>query len=228
MSRSSASRWRYFATWTGWGQQSWPWPPSYTGRPRASRRAAGWRRLGLAAPDIEEVDHLGTGHHGGVGDEAAMAAPPQRLGTHDRQREIGQEVVEGVAEGGGVHVVGVAGEGVVLPGRVARAPCPAAPPAELLSPLVGDAELGQVALERLPGQMRVAPRGGEAAHVDQAGDAGVAEHGGKLADRPPPVAHGVQRHLPHSPARIALATRSVPKAVRMARYKRPVAAMTAE
>src|SRR5438105_3932 len=78
-----------------------------------------WMRLGLVR--AEEMDHLATGGEGGVGDEPAVAAPPEGLGAHDREGRVvarvrlREEPLERGAELGRVHVVGESAEAGVAP-----------------------------------------------------------------------------------------------------------------
>jgi hypothetical protein len=101
--------------------------------------------------------------------------------------------VESGAKRLGVHVVGEPPEARVAPFRVAGRVGGPAPTAELLAPpLVADPETGQVHSQRLPRELRMAPRPRKAAHVDDSSDAAVAHDGDKLVGGPGPVPHREQ------------------------------------
>lgn len=120
---------------------------------------------------------MGDGHSveqlGGVGDQAAMAVPPQGLGAHHGRRTLArlrEQPVHGGAELGRRHVVGVRAERAVMKcgvGRVRDAP-PA--PAQRLLPAIPDARLAQPSRHRLARELGVPPAGGEPADVDDRRD----------------------------------------------------------
>src|SRR5690606_30505017 len=117
------------------------------------------------------------------GDEAPVAAPPQGLRAHHCEALAGgRALLEGgerLAERRRVHVLGVGAEGVDAPDGMPRLLLrQRAPPSseDVAAPLVRDAGLRQRALERLPREVRVTTRAGEAAHVDEDAHVRLAQH----------------------------------------------------
>jgi hypothetical protein len=153
--------------------------------------------VGLAGIDAEEVDDVATPHDERVGDEAPVAAPPQRLGAHDGERAVGVlEAHDGVAELRRVRVVGVVAERVDAPGGVTARSVGALAPAAaevVAPPLVCDAEVGQRLAQRRFAHVRVAAAARVAADVDESLDAGGAQDGDELLGAAVAVADGEVR-----------------------------------
>jgi hypothetical protein len=105
-----------------------------------------------------------------------MAPPPHALGTHHgggSRPGFGEELVDGVAELLGLHVVGVPAESGDAQRAVGRIGPRSSPPAQAWLPPVRDAGVGQPLLHRLPTELRMAAARRKGPHVDDEPDARV-------------------------------------------------------
>jgi hypothetical protein len=147
---------------------------------------------------VQQVVHLGPGQQdGGVGEEAAVAAPPLGLRAHDRgaglagEREQPLEPALELLRG---HVVGITLELADPPPAVSRVAGRIAPPAELRKVAVYDPALAERPLELGRVEVGHPPRAREAAHIGHRLDPGPpeqVEEGAELvrrvADRENPI-----------------------------------------
>ena len=155
-------------------------------------------------PVGDEMPHVETAGDEGIGDEAPMASPPQRLGAHHRHTPAeGRtlQLIEPAEKLGRLHVLGVGRERRVAPRarRTAAAPTTTQLVAE---PSIGDPGPSQRGGEDLAAEVRVASRAGITPHVDEKDDAGAGHQGDEVIDRPRAVADGPDRE-PGSPRYVA-------------------------
>lgn len=159
-----------------------------------ARLGVGW--VGLEPPVVEEVSHLqAPQEHGGIGNEPAVTAPPHRLRAHHRHvalTGVGHELVQGVEERPGRHVVGIGLEREVPPRHVGRVGLRFAPAAERRPPLVAQAVGRDRVGHGLSGEVREAATARERAHVDDARDPGLGHQSSELSDLEGAMADGVQ------------------------------------
>ena len=149
--------------------------------------------MGLAPTLTEEMDHVASGHREGIRDHPAMAAPPKRLGAHDGGGRVARCVDEpgkGGAEPLGLHVVGVAPEGIVSKRDVRRVDSGPAEAAELFPPHVLDGLSLERGRQGIPAELRMAARARRGADVDQSPDPSRTQDCQELLDRPRAVPHG--------------------------------------
>src|SRR5262245_8184196 len=92
-----------------------------------------------------------------IGDQPAMALPPQRFGAEDREAPVArklQQPFDAGTEFVGEHVVGVTAKGFAAPGGVRRILKRAAASAEFRKMRVADVRTGERFGERLLIEMR--------------------------------------------------------------------------
>nr|DAT13485.1 MAG TPA: hypothetical protein [Bacteriophage sp.] len=132
-----------------------------------------------------------------VGNQAAVATPPQGFGAHDGGGGLPGGMQENGKPRGELrcgHIVGVAVEAPVAPECVAlwrdigRA---AAQAAEFGNVAVGDAVSGEGLPQRIPVVLRMAVRAGQFAHIGNAADAVFLQQADKFADGAAAVADGI-------------------------------------
>ena len=96
----------------------------------------------LALPRREEMDDVRAERHENVGDEPAVATPPERFGTHDRRTQATgqhQQLGEPLGEFLRLDVIRVGPECRVRPAGVRRIRIGATAAAKRREPVVGDA-----------------------------------------------------------------------------------------
>lgn len=126
----------------------------------------------------QDMQNLDASDDQGVGDEAAMAAPGDRFGAEDdggMRRGAAHQALEGGGELRGLHVVGVAAEGLDPPGGMLGVGARGAPAAEVGLVEVVDAGPGEGRRQGFARELRMAPRGGIAPDVDEPADAVVTD-----------------------------------------------------
>ena len=142
----------------------------------------------LPAARREQVDDFAAPCGEKLGDQAAVTLGPGRLGAHEARHRLRERRGECLLPGVAGHPRRVAPKrrdpdaGELFLARLA-----AQAPAEILGVPVGDP--GLVERRRQPGlpELRVPPRAGKAANVDERPYAGFVEAGDQLFDRPGPV-----------------------------------------
>ncbi len=153
------------------------------GVPRAAPRS-GCELVRRQPPVVAEMPHPGAGKDRcRVGDQAPVAAPPQRLRAHDRShlvRCFADHPGEGLAERLGGHVVGVGAEGGMAKSHIWRGRRGLAEPAEAWLPAVADPGGKQLLRQLSPAKLRETAAAGRAAHIDDKLHTGAAEQPGKL------------------------------------------------
>jgi hypothetical protein len=120
------------------------------------------------APAGHQVTYLPAAQAEHIGEQAAMATPPLRFGTHDGHAAPRCQVLqpgEAVGELRRAQMVGVAAEPGDPPAVVARAGGHRPPAAQGAEVLVGDPVLGQRAGQRVGAVLWMSPRAREPAHV---------------------------------------------------------------
>src|SRR5436305_15137181 len=99
-------------------------------------------RLGFGRAD--DVKHLGVAHLQVIGNQCAMAAPPDRFSAHDRGASFCRETAESLdatLKFFRLHVVGIAAERVVSPRGVVRIGTRFSSPAKFTKMFVADSDL---------------------------------------------------------------------------------------
>src|SRR5690606_15833358 len=147
----------------------------------------------LAVLFVLDVQHLHSGRHQYIGNDRAVAAPPEHLGAHYRgtvPRSQFLQAGQAPGEFGTGHMVGVAAEGGIAPGRVGRVGREAAPAAEFRQQLVMDARRLQAVSQRLLAELRQAAGARKAPHVRQDLYSVMAQQGDEVLDRAGRMAQG--------------------------------------
>ena len=135
-----------------------------------------------------------------VGDDAPVAAPPHRLGAHDRGGDFGStrpELRERIRELPAQRMVGVIVEAAVTPVAVDLkwyAVGHVAPPGQALAFAVSDAVCGKVFGEVVVVEPRVLPGPGQFAHIHDGFHTGSSDHLGEVLELEVGVAHGENAH----------------------------------
>src|SRR5438105_14822639 len=125
-----------------------------------------------------------------LGDQAPVAAPPDRLGAHEARRRASERLGERLLPCGSPHPRGVAPEGShAQAGEPLLARLAAEAAAELDRVLVHDAGLLERVTQRALVELWVAARAGKAADVDQRFDSGLLQRLNELFERPDSVAN---------------------------------------
>ena len=153
-----------------------------------------------AGSNVVRTENVKDGLAGGdqmVGDDPAMAAPPQGLGAHDRAPRRFSEATE-FAEAGSKcvaeSVVGVVVEAFVLPERVRPGwdgALPSAQAAERGDRLIANVEPCQSRRQRVPVVLRIRARAGNSPNVDDEADLGEMEKFDESLDRARRMSDGV-------------------------------------
>ena len=91
---------------------------------------------------VEDMHHFDTTHAQDIGDERAMATPPQRFSAHERCALASaklDQLAQTARKLRAFHVVGVATKGRVAPGDIRRIRTCRPPAAEGGKPVISDA-----------------------------------------------------------------------------------------
>ena len=127
-----------------------------------------------------------------LGDQASVALPPQRLGAHEARVGFREGRRERLRKVVAAHPCGVTAEG---PDTDAVELCAAAAASsERLGMPVDDPCAFELTLERLAVELRMPPRPGKPADIDQRPDAGLGEARDELVSRPGAVADREDAH----------------------------------
>ncbi len=130
-----------------------------------------------------------------LGDQPAVATPPERLGAHEARRRAGERVGERPLPGLRPHPRRVAAEcGHTDAGEELLTRLAASTASELDGVHVLDPRVVKQSGEWVPIELRVPPRAREAADVDERLHFRLREPGDQLVDRPRPVSNGVNTH----------------------------------
>jgi hypothetical protein len=114
-------------------------------------------------------------------DQAPVAAPPRRLRAHETGSRLGESLLECRLPRFGAHPSRIASKrGHTNAGEALLAWFVRSPPAKLLRMTVGDSGRGQKLRQRRLIELGIAPRAGEAAHVDQGFGRGLSQTGDEL------------------------------------------------
>lgn len=147
---------------------------------------------------VREMDHAGSAEEDrGVGQQAPVAAPPQRLRAHHGSDSLGgfhQQLGQRHPELLALHVVRVAAKGGVAQTGVAALWHGMPPATEAGLPAIGDAGLGNPALHGLAIEVGHSPAPWRGAHVYQIGDLGCPEQLDEALGGKPAVTDGQQLH----------------------------------
>jgi plastocyanin len=136
----------------------------------------------------QQMDDLVTARHEQLGDEAAVAAPPEGLGTEEAGSRLCERGVERLLPLRGAHLGQVTPEGGSPDAREALlAGLPAQSPTQLAGVAVGKSGGVERGSERTLVELRVAPGAREAPHVDQRCDVRPAQGLHQLVRRARPV-----------------------------------------
>jgi len=141
--------------------------------------------MGFAAGGCEDVLDLDPAGGQGVGDQRAVASPGDGFRAHDQRGRAGGEFDEtgkSLAEGRGLHVIGIAAKAGVLPAGVDGILAGVAESPEPRQMDVLDATLVQRIGELILAELRIAARFGDGADVDEPPDAVRLEHFEELLD----------------------------------------------
>jgi hypothetical protein len=156
--------------------------------PSGVRRTPGVGRCGWREPSCmrwkTRAPCTSVAECGGVGNEPAMAAPPQGFRTHDGSRHasrLAQQISQGFAERRIFHVVGIRSERGVPQGDVGTIrPAFAKAPQGGFPSVCAGGFLGHPMFHALTPDIGQAPASGNRANVDQKPDARTADEGGQF------------------------------------------------
>ncbi len=147
-------------------------------------------RMRFGTRTVQQVDDVPPARLEVVGDQPAVALPPQGFGAHHCRgrapRQRGQPFA-GLAVRGRRHVVGIAPEPGIAPGVVGRTRHGGAASAQVGHRDIPDPLARQGHRHRLPAELGVAARAGEPPHVGYGADTGR----GQNAEEPCPVPGGM-------------------------------------
>lgn len=144
----------------------------------------------------ENMHHLLASGQKVVGDDPAVAAPPDRFGAHDHASSLRATLPEPRQAGsewrrqGVVCVVAKAAHPPKAIGRGPSAVRPSPQAAEFGNMLVPDLQRGQRSQECSPIELRIGARAGHRPYVDNEADARLSQEIDKFDDRPGRVAYG--------------------------------------
>ena len=145
------------------------------------------QRMRLRRRVVDDMQHVMAAMAQQVGDQPAMAAPPQHFGAQQRRASPGrqrQRPLQGVRELGTGHVVRIPLEGGVAPCAVGRAGLDQSPPAQPGQPQIGDARARQRLAHGFAGEPGMAARPREATHVGDRLDPVVPQQRHEVVPRP--------------------------------------------
>ena len=146
----------------------------------------------LSGAIVAQVNHLDAKRRENVRDETPVTTPPEEFGAHDSRAESvreHEEIVEANCEFLSGDVIGVRPERGMSPPLVDRGWVWTASPTELRDPVIENLRAGEVALERVGGELRKSARSGETSHVGHELDV-VREQSAKLVARARGVTDG--------------------------------------
>ena len=141
-----------------------------------------------------DMSHAPSGDDEGVGNQRPVTAPGHRLGAHDGSRAAGCQLLETRQAGGevvGLHVVGVAAEGCVVPAEIPGVGAGSAEPAERRQMTVADAGGAERSRESRTVELGIVARTRDRADVHHQLDAVGLEQPDELGDGPSGVPDGV-------------------------------------
>src|SRR3954462_9926211 len=144
---------------------------------------------------MTDLDAAGDGR---IGDELAVASPPDRFGAHHRGGSVAgplHQVVERVFERRRLHVIGVAAESLDPPRGVHRITPRLAKAAKLCHMAIRDSGVGKRRCEDLTAEMRVPARTRHRAYIGKLHDLVRSQKLQKFGERSDRVTDGPYRHV---------------------------------
>jgi hypothetical protein len=159
-----------------------------------------WKSVRFDAP-VEDMSHVPAAHCECIGEELAMTLPGHRFRAHEGRTRGSQARLEPVHDAFELrrqHEVGVCAEGAHAPASVGRVRTGLAVPAEFLHPNVVDSGSNEGPRQRFTREMRMAARGGPAAHIHQQRDVVPSQHFQEGLERPRGVANGMEHARVHA------------------------------
>lgn len=165
-------------------------------RPIVANDGAGCQARHIDMQFSKNMHHLLASGQKVIGDDPAVAAPPDRFGAHDHAsllRAACPEPREPCSERRRQGVVCVVAKAAHSPKAIGRRPSavrssPQA--AEFGNMLVTDLQRGQRSRECFPIELRIGARPGHRPYVDNEADARLSQEVDKFDDRPGRVAYG--------------------------------------
>ena len=132
------------------------------------------------------VNHFCAERHEHIGNNSPVAAPPQKLGAHDRGAHSARQnkkLFQTFGEFFGARVIGITAKRRVRPGSIERIRKSIASSAERFKPFVRDAVFRQTGLELFRTELRKATRAGKPSDVGNQLDVISLERRNKFVER---------------------------------------------